>query len=475
MLLLHGLRVVRARIGLVLLLSLVVAGAGVAYVAFLKPKYTATASLMVDPRVDPASGQVAPFTGTAAYVATQLEVIRSDRVVDQVIGALGLASRAEMLDAWRSATREKVPFERYAAEQLRKGLDVEPVQGSSVMTISYSSDDPAFAQAAANAFADAYMQRSVQLRVQPVRQSADFLDEQAKTLRQALLDAQERLSKFQKARGIVSTDERVDQETARYNALVMQLTLAEAERVDTSARQRNSGSESSPDAITSPAVAGLRAQLATAQTRLSEISSVVGRNHPQRVQLEAQIETLQQQIAAEVRRVSTGTTSVDRGTSQKVAALRSMVEQQKQLLLSLRESRDQVATYVRDVESAQRAYDAVAQRLGQFQLAQQNTQSDTRLLNAASLPITPTSARRWQGALVAIVLGLAVGIGAALLMESFDRRVRAVEDLAVVPGVPVIGVLNPAGSRRPVFRRFLLHPAAGAPRLPGPDNLRLRP
>ena len=475
MFLLHSLRVVRARIWLVLLLTVAVAGAGLAYVALLKPKYTATASLMVDARMDPASGQMAPMPGSASYVTTQLEVIRSDRVVDQVIATLDLASNAEALAAWRAATGEKVPFQRYMAEQMRKGLAVEPVPGSAVMNISYSSDDPAFAQAAANAFAEAYMQRAVQLRVQPVRQSADFLDEQAKSLRQALLEAQERLSKFQKARGIVSTDERVDQEAARYNALVMQLTLAEAERVDTSARQRNSGSESSPDAITSPAVAGLRAQLAAAQTRLSEISSVVGRNHPQRVQLEAQIDTLQQQIAAEVRRVSTGTTTVDRGTSQKVAALRSMVEQQKQLLLSLRESRDQVATYVRDVESAQRAYDAVAQRLGQFQLAQQNTQSDTRLLNAAALPITPTSARRWQGALVAVALALAVGIGAALLLESFDRRIRSVEDLTVVAGVPVIGVLNPAGSRRPVFRRFLLNAPAAVPRLPGADNLRLRP
>lgn len=471
----HHLRVLRARLGLVLLVTLLVGGAGVAYVALQKPKYTATASLMVDPRVDAAVGQVAPAFGSAAQVATQLEVIRSDRVVEQVIRSLGLVGNAEAQQAWRAATAEKVPFERYQAEALRKGLAVEAVPGSTVMNVSYTSDDPALAQAAANAFAEAYMQRSVDLRVQPAKQSATFLDEQARTLRQQLLDAQERLSKFQKAKGIVSTDERVDQETARYNALVTQLTIAEAERVDTSARQRNTGSDTSPDVIMSPAVAGLRAQLATAQTRLSEISNVVGRNHPQRLQLEAQIAELQQQINAEVRRVSAGTTTVDRGSSQKVAALRGMVEQQKQLLLSLRESRDQVSTYVRDVESAQRAYDAVAQRLGQFQLAEQNTQPDTRLLNAAALPIHPTSARRWQGALAAVLFGLGLGFAAAFVREWFDRRVRSVEDLTVVAGVPVIGVLNPAGSRKPVFRRFLLNGPPSPPRLPGADNLRLRP
>ena len=37
-----------------------------------------------------------------------------------------------------------------------------------------------------------------------------------------------------------------------------------------------------------------------------------------------------------------------------------------------------------------------------------------------------------------------------------DRRVRRPEDLMVMAGVPVIGVLRPAGSRRPVFRRLLM-------------------
>ncbi len=470
----HCLYVLRARIWLVLLLALVIGGAGVGWVAFQKPSYTATASVMLDVRGDPSLGQVAPSFGSNATLTTQTEVIRSDGVIEQVVRALKLSADPAELDIWRTATGEKVPFERFAAERLRKGLEVEPLQGSAVLNIRYSDSDPARAQATANAFAEAYMQRAVDLRVQPARQSATFLEEQTKTLRQSLLDAQERLSKFQKSKGIVTTDERVDQETARYNALVTQLTLAETERVDTSARQRNTGSMSSPDVIGSPAVTGLRAQLATAQTRLSEISSVVGRNHPQRLQLEAQINELQQQITAEVQRVSAGTTTVDRGTSQKVAALRALVEQQKQLLLSLRESRDQVQTYVRDVDSAQRAYDQVAQRLGQFQLAEQNTQPDTRLLNAATLPITPTSARRLHGALIALALGLAIGIGIALGLEWLNPRVRMVEDLTVVAGVPVIGVLHPVGSRRPVFRRALLRSSGSTPHL-GPGNLRLRP
>jgi len=48
--------------------------------------------------------------------------------------------------------------------------------------------------------------------------------------------------------------------------------------------------------------------------------------------------------------------------------------------------------------------------------------------------------------------------------------IRRPEDLMVMPGVPVIGVLQPAGSRRPVFRRLLMiqPPAPSRLALPRP-------
>ena len=55
-------------------------------------------------------------------------------------------------------------------------------------------------------------------------------------------------------------------------------------------------------------------------------------------------------------------------------------------------------------------------------------------------------------------------------LDLLDPRIRRPEDLIVMPGVPVIGVLQPAGSRRPVFRRMLMvgAPTAARPALAAP-------
>ena len=466
------LRIVWARKALVLGLFVLLAAAGVAFTLLLPRQYTAETSLIVEMRIDPALGALAPALAAPSYMATQIEVLRSERVASRAVKILGVERSATAVAQWREATKAKIPLERYFADVLARGLSVEPSRGSSVINLTFTAPDPIFAQAAANAFAQAYMDVSVDLRVAPARQSAVFLEEQSKSLRASLEKAQATLSKFQQSKGIVVSDERLDQESARYAALVSQLTMAQAERVETSTRQRNSGGETSPEVLQSPAVQSLKSQLATAQTKLTEISSVVGINHPTRLQLDAQIRELRQQLAAEVRRVAGGTSVLSRGSSQKVGELQAMVEQQKRQLLALRADKDQISVYVRDVEAAQRAYDAVAQRLGQLNLEGQNNQANTRLLSPAVEPLEPSRPRILPGILGSILGGLVVGLAAALAWEAIDRRVRRPEDLIVMAGVPVIGVLRPSGSRRPVFRQLLMggSPPLARPALAAPGH-----
>ncbi len=470
--LLQYIGVVWARKWLALSLFLIIATIGIGIVLMQPKQYTAETSLIVDIRIDPALGALAPALAAPSYMATQVEILRSERVASRAVKLLGVERSATAVAEWREATKAKIPLERYYADVLSKGLNVEPARGSSLINLTFSAPDPLFAQAAANAFAQAYMDVSVDLRVAPARQSATFLDEQTKTLRTNLEEAQTRLSKFQQAKGIVVSDEKLDQENARYNALVGQLASAQVERVETSSRQRNTGGESSPDVLSSGAVQGLKAQLAAAQTKLTEVSGVVGKNHPVRLQLEAQIRELSQQVAAETRRVAGGTTATNRGSGQKVAELQAMVDQQKKQLLALRSDHDQIAVYVRDVEAAQRAYDAVAQRLSQLNLEGQNNQANTRLLSPAVEPLTPSRQKTLAGILGSLLGGLAVGVLAALGLEMLDRRVRTPQDLIVMAGVPVLGVLRPANSKRPIFRRALLigvgppvRPMLAAPRL----------
>ena len=215
---------------------------------------------------------------------------------------------------------------------------------------------------------------------------------------------------------------------------------------------------------------GLKAQLAAGETKLSDISSIVGKNHPQRLQLDAQIAELKRQIAAETRRVAGGTSTLSRGSSQKVSELQSMVEpaEAPAAVAALGSRPDRRLSERRRGGAA--CLRRRLERLGQVNMEGQNNQANTRLLSPAVEPLEPSRPKVMVGIVGSILGALAVGILAALGLELLDRRIRRPEDLMVMPGVPVIGVLQPAGSRRPVFRRLLddrsrrRHPGCALPR-----------
>jgi chain length determinant protein EpsF len=466
------LRIMWARKWLVLALLVVTTLVGTLITLFvLSKQYQAEASLVVEVRNDPVLGALAPGLASPAYLATQVEILRSDRVAGRVVKMLGVERSPAAVQQWRESTDAKIPLDRYFAALLQKGLSVEPSRGSNVINITFVNPDAAFAAAAANAFAQAYMDISVELRVEPARQSATWLDDQTIKLRTTLETAQARLSKFQQDKGIVVTDERMDQETARLNLLLAQLSQAQAEQIDTAMRQRNTGSEASPDVLASPTVQTLKASLAIAETRLMELSSNYGPNHPQRQAVEAQVRELRQQVASEVRRVSGGRSVANRGSAQKVAEVQAMVDNQKKQVLAMRSVRDQMAVLQRDVDNAQRAYEGVSQRATALTLEGQNMQANVRLLSPAVEPYTPSRPKVVINILGSVFGGLLLGALAAIGLEMLNRKVRSTEDLASLPGVPVIGVLQPLDSKRPVFRRL----SSGRPALPSTRPLLAAP
>ncbi len=417
-------------------------------ISLLLPKqYTAETSLLLDIKTDPLLATLAPNFATPSHIATQTEILQSERVATRVVKMLGLAQNAKAVEQWREETGGRVPLETYFGSLLQRGLKVEPGRGSSLLNISFTGTDPKFAAAGANTFARAYLDTSVELISDPARESAKFFDERIKQLRTELEGAQERLSAFQQKRGIVVTNERMDQEVTRLTGLETALGAALAEQADTSSRTTNSGVDSSFDVLNSAAVQNIKGELARAQLQLTEISGKFGSSHPQRIEIEARVAELRQQLNAEMNRVGRGTAGINRTAVQKIAELRNLVETQKKAVLTMRSQRDEAAVLLRDVDTAQRAYDAVAQRRTGLANEVKAEQAAARVLSPATEPLNPSKPNIVKNTLVGVILGLLGGVGLAFLLEYIDRRVRSADDLVAYSDVPVLGVMSDTAGR----------------------------
>ena len=128
-----------------------------------------------------------------------------------------------------------------------------------------------------------------------------------------------------------------------------------------------------------------------------------------------------------------------------------------------------MSVLARDVDAAHRTYEGVSGRLTQLSLEGQNVQANVRPLSPAIEPYEPSRPKVMTQILGAAIGGLLLGAAAAIALEMLDRRVRNPEDMMAMAGVPVIGVLRPADSKRPIFRRLTSGlPPPGRAMLPAP-------
>lgn len=439
------LTVLRARWLLALLPLLLSLGLAWALSLLLPKQYTATAALVIDVKTaDPIAGALSAAVMAPSYMATQVDILASDRVAARVVRNLKLADNADMRQQWQAATDGRGPFDVWLGQLLRQKLDVKPARESNVIEVNFSSVDARFAAAVANAFVQAYLDTTLELRVDPARRYSSFFDTRAKQLREDLEKAQARLSDFQNRKGITATDERLDVDSARLNELSSQLVALQATSADGRSRQvaAATAADTFADVIGNPVVAGLRADVARLEARQQELSARVGDRHPTLIELRANLTELHARLEQETRRLaaSVGVTSIV--SEARESQVQQALEAQRLKVARMKTERDELSVMQRDVEQAQRAYDGVVARLTQTSLESQSNQTNAALLMPATEPSRASFPRLGLNLVVGLFAGVLLAMASVLTREAADRRLRSVEDVQRDLKLPVLGSMR---------------------------------
>jgi uncharacterized protein involved in exopolysaccharide biosynthesis len=122
--------------------------------------------------------------------------------------------------------------------------------------------------------------------------------------------------------------------------------------------------------------------------------------------------------------------------------IRATLGAQRARVLQMKEVRDEQTVLLREVDSAQRAYDAAMGRMTQTKLESQTTQTNVMVINEAIEPIRQSFPKVILNVLLSIILGSMLAVGLALLREMSDRVVRSEVDITDALGVPVLGAIG---------------------------------
>ncbi|MDP1525007.1 MAG: GNVR domain-containing protein [Rhodocyclaceae bacterium] len=402
-------------------------------VSLAMPKtYVAQVSLLLDGKDEQSMRSTnAPLDRErAGYMQTQVDILTSPKVARRVIADLNLATNPDVIESFESSGAIGA-LENWLAEGLAKQIKVETSQ-SSLVQLSFASSDPEYSAKVANAYAKAYVDTVLELRVEPTRQTSIWFDEQLKGLRDNMAQAEQRLTDFQQEHGIVAKEEHLDIDNIQLTSLAGQL----ASPGNGFAADRQSGPDSNV------VVQRLKTDLLRSESKLQEASVNFGSKHPQYQRQMAEVLGLRQQVAEETGNAIAVAASAAERSRQSRNRLLGEIAAQRDRVLGLKQARNQLVMLNHDVDIAQRTYDTAMQRFMASKIESRALQTNVSVLDQALAPSIPARPKIGLNIALSLFIGTLLGLAIVSLIELLDQRVRLLDDLSEDLQVPLLAVLS---------------------------------
>lgn len=444
--------ILRARFKLIFLIATLATLAAVLAALLIPKKYKATNTVIFNYKVkDPISGSVVPAQLLPGYMATEVDIITSREVLFDAIEVLELNKKPEIIDDFNSKADidgdglGDGDVNDWLSDELLKKVFAIPSRRSNLIYISAKDESSLFAADLANAISDAYLKKSVEMKVAPSRKAAGFYTVQLAGLEEKVKQANQKYADFQRENDIQVFDGGdVDVETERLNELSTKLVIVQAQLAESRSRKQAARRGGSPDVVADSVVQAHKQSLARAREHFAAVSSQYASNHPEYIAAQSQVNQARTSLNRQRGTVSRSVSSSASIYARSEAEVKAALEKQRTKVLNLNKKRNELSLLKRDLTNAQKAYDAANDRFIKNNFEGESNQSNVTLLSKATPPRLPSSIGRKIIVLAGGFLGVLLGVFFVLISEIFDRRVRSVEDVEALLDFPAFGILPKA-------------------------------
>ena len=240
--------------------------AGVSFRTFTTiPLYRSTAKIQIDPE-----DKVLPYQPIQElslisndYIQTQAEVLRSRRLIERVVLALGLE------------TPEKASKR---ADSLRGNLEVLPRPGTRIVNLNFVGPDPEFAARFANAVAAEFVNYDLESKYEATSRARDFLDLELRELKEKIRNSEREIVQYAlKHKDIMVLDSQDNYLLKKINDLQTEVSKIDKELL---ANEYEAIKEADPETLPVSAktatITALEEHLLTLEQKLSSLSVQYG-------------------------------------------------------------------------------------------------------------------------------------------------------------------------------------------------------
>lgn len=448
--------------------------------------FSATSSLLIEARkvraVQDAYIFVTDDISADSEAAAQLEVLRSDRVLQRVVERLDLTSTAtiepirrypiqeafanvaatlglsSIIPAAIADPKRDAPVPRtteQVVDSIKSGLLFRRVPRTTLMEISYTSMYPREAVRVANALAEAYIEEQVDAQRVAAGRAADWLRDQLAELKSLVQEAEQAVQQFKATRGFVMTDGKLveEQRMAETNRQLV-AARADLEKLQYRYDQLQAMVKSQKwDAV--PAeffadqyVSQMRSRYLVLERSQRELVKRVGAGHEAAQRIGSQLADYQSLMREELTRLARTVESELAVARKREEKLRTEFDAAIKSISTTNEAQIELRELERRAEAYRALYAGIIQKHQAAQQQQSFSDAPGRIVSLAKQPNQGPGPSPNKVLVFALLGGALLGGLVAALRELTDGSFRTRRQVRTALGTDAVWVLDDIGSAR---------------------------
>ncbi len=395
----------------------------------------------------------APLAEDTYDIPTQTAILKSDTLLLTVARDLDLPNNAQFTGARGPGPHVSIDDPDVRANMLgalQADITIEPMPKTDIVRISCSTLDPKLSADIVNKLIREYRQNSFESRYNATKTVSNWLSTQLDDLKQQVESSQEQMIDLGKRLGVLGFDTSHNEITSGIDDLTRAASQAQITRIVTESRYRVltgmdpgalDASVGSVSGQTDLALSGLRSQRETLKAQLSGLDVTLGDNNFTTKALTAQINTLDQQINDEQRRVLVQARESLVAARAGETQTRGALEEAKSNAYKLRDDLVEYTIRQREFESNRSLYEGLLQRLRTAGVQAGLESQEIDIVDNAVPPVGPSLQPKGSILIVNTVTFAGIALILAFILESLDTSLSSVAEIEEISGLPSLALI----------------------------------
>ncbi len=395
------------------------------------PEYRAGAMLQIEPptptfmTVTDALMGGGNYWQNADFYNTQFKVLRSKSVGERAVERLKLKDQPPFKD-------HPDPGGLFMAQ-----VAVEPVPESRLVNVLVTHTDAKEAALWANTLAEVYIEQTLSSRIESAKKAYDWLQERLSATQKAMREAQDKLFKSYQTQDLFVPEGSVSAVTTSITKLNEDYIEAQGRRIALEAalkqvsqmRARGQSLDTMPQVAGDAIVLGLSGQLATLNLDLSRLKEKYKEAHPEVQKIQAQIDQVRKGRDERAGQIVSGLEAELSQLQKRETEIRNAIENQKAQAASQSRKGAELDAIKKEAESSKNLYEVLLQKLNETDIAASIRNNNVTVVERASPPRSPVRPEKKKIAVMALLAGIALGVGLVLVRDYLDNTIKDPEEI----------------------------------------------